>query len=49
MAYLHCPTPIPRAIPTPRQIELGLMIMFGIVSTGPKLRPTLRQVGPVSI
>ena len=37
MAHLHCATPIPRPIPVPRQSELGLMIMFGSVSTGPRL------------
>lgn len=33
MAYLHYPTSIPVPIPKLRQSELGLMVMFGCVST----------------
>ena len=38
LSYLHCVIPIPFL----RQSELGLMIMFGSVSTGPRPRPRLR-------
>ena len=37
MVCLHCP--IPRLRPRQRPMELGSMIMFGSVSTEPKLRP----------
>ena len=46
---LHYQTLIPRPIPRPRQRELGLMIMLGSVSTGPRLRPRPRQMGSTPI
>ena len=45
VAYLHYPTPIP----IPRHREWDLMIVFGSVSTEPRPRLGLRQIGSVPI
>ena len=49
VAHLHCPALIPRLVPIPRQSELGLKIMFRSVSTGPRPRPRMKQMGSMPI